>query len=199
MLLQIAIAVKRRICRVFRRILGWGEGGRLGRGFGGEGIGLFGNGTGFVWYGGGAEQKDVVEGPLVHHVEARFVAVEEAKFRGCSEFAEGAGDAGNVVTLGLGVEFLREEGVFDGPGAAEAPVGSGHLLDHAELDAIERAEAFEVFGEEGVEALARFAGEDDTVGEEAVAEGVEGRAKLPFGGGGATGAGAVGAGRENAA
>ena len=132
-------------------------------------------------------------------MEAGFVAVEEGKFRGCSEFAEGAGDAGDVITFGEGVQFLGEEGIFDGPGAAEAPVGSGHLLDHAELDAIERAEAFEVFGEERVEALARFAGEDDTVGEESVAEGVEGRAKLPFRGGGATGAGAVGARRENAA
>ena len=38
-------------------------------------------------------------------------------------------------------EGLFHEAILDGPGAAHTPIGRGHFLNHAELDAIGRGEA----------------------------------------------------------
>jgi hypothetical protein len=64
---------------------------------------------------------------------------------------------------------------FDGPGAAQAPEGGDHFLDDAELDVVDGAVALDVLVEEDVEVLAALVGQDDAVGEQAVADGVEGR------------------------
>ena len=101
----------------------------------------------------GAEEEDVVEGTLVHHVEAGFVAMEEGEIGGRCEFAESGGDARAVVTGGREVDLTGQEIVFDGPGTAQAPVRGGHLLDHGALDDVEGAESVQVFLEEGFEAL----------------------------------------------
>jgi hypothetical protein len=53
----------------------------------------------------------------------------------------------------MGVQSAGQELVFHGPGAAHAPVSSGHFLDHGLLDAIDGAEALQVLREEGFEAL----------------------------------------------
>jgi hypothetical protein len=42
---------------------------------------VFGIGTGFVWRLSGAQEQKVVQGTLVHEVEARFVAVHEGERR----------------------------------------------------------------------------------------------------------------------
>ena len=83
---------------------GWAvAGGRLGKAPDGKfnGSGLSGNGTGFVWYPGGAQQEEIVQGALIHEVETGFVAVEEGEFGGGGELAEGGGNAGDVVAGGL--------------------------------------------------------------------------------------------------
>jgi hypothetical protein len=89
------------------------------------------------------------------------------------------------------------EAGFDGPGAAQTPEGGDHFLDDAELDVVDGAVALDVLVEEDVEVLAALVGQDDAVGEKAVADGVEGRSLFSRGCDGAAGAGTVGAGREN--
>jgi hypothetical protein len=101
----------------------------------------------------GAQEEDVVEGALVHQVEAGFVAMEQSQLGRGGELAEGSRDAGAGVTAGLGVQAASQELVFHGPGAAHPPVSSGHFLDHGLLNAIGGAEALQVLREEGFEAL----------------------------------------------
>jgi len=106
---------------------------------------------------------------LIHHVEAGLVAVNQGEFRGRGEFAERGRDTGDIVAGRFGGKTFLEKAVLDGPEAAQAPVGGGHFLDHAELDAIQGAEMFDVLREEILEGLAGFALEDHAIGQEAVA------------------------------
>ena len=61
---------------------------------------VFGIGIRFVRYNGDAQEEHVVEGALVHEVEAGFIAMEQGQFGGCGEAAEGSGVAGYIVALG---------------------------------------------------------------------------------------------------
>jgi len=106
-----------------------------------------------VGYTDGAEQEDVVEGTLIHQVEAGFVAMEKGEFGRGGELAEGGRNAGAVVTAGLGAHSGSQELVFYGPGAAHPPVSSGHLLDHGLLDAVDWTESLQVLVEKGFKAL----------------------------------------------
>jgi hypothetical protein len=80
----------------------------------------------------------------------------------------------------LGVGGVFEQAGFDGPGAAHAPVRGNHFLDHAEFHAIRGLEAVQVLGQQGFEGCAGFLIQDDAAGEQAVADGVLGRALLPL-------------------
>ena len=64
---------------------------------------------------------------------------------------------------------------FHGPGAAQAPDGDDHFFDDGELDVVDGVVAADVLVEVGVEALAGLIAQDDSLGEQAVADGVEGR------------------------
>lgn len=77
-----------------------------------------------------------MEGALIHDVQARFVAVEEAELGSGRELAERGGHAGDLTFLGAIFHAAFEEAVFDGPGAAQSPIGGGHFLDHAEFDIV---------------------------------------------------------------
>ena len=158
-------------------------------------IGVFGNGIGFVWYG-GAEEQEVVEGALVDAMEAGFIAIYEAEAGMGGGIGEGGGHAVDFVAGGLGFGVVLKDAGFKGPGAAHAPVGSGHFLDETELEAIFGLEAVEVLGKEGFEGGARFVFHDDAAGQEAVAGSVLGGAAFPFRGSRSTRAGTVGTGRE---
>ena len=68
--------------------------------------------------------------------------------------------------VGLLALFVGEAGGFDGPVAEEAPAAGDHGFDEVELVLGDGEEVGDVGGEEGVEALFGFAGEDDGVGEE---------------------------------
>jgi hypothetical protein len=81
---------------------------------------------------------------------SRFVAPEVGDIRPGGEFGEGGGDAREFGALGLGGSGGFEEVIADGPVAADAPIGRGHLLDHAHLDVIEGAEALQVEIEQSV-------------------------------------------------
>ena len=133
-----------------------------------------------------------MEGALIVEVEAGLVAVHEAEGGSGGEICEGVGQAIERVAGRLGGGFIFEQTGFDGPGAAEAPVGGDHLLDHAELHAIGGLEAIEVVFQDGLEALGRFVVHDDLAGEQAMAEGVLRRTPFALGGDGTDGASAIG-------
>jgi hypothetical protein len=62
-----------------------------------------GNGIGFVSYGGDPEEEEVVEGALIHEVEAGFVAVDEGERGPIAEKdsdAAGPGDGAALFTRG---------------------------------------------------------------------------------------------------
>jgi hypothetical protein len=92
--------------------------------------------------------------------KAGLVTVQEAE-GGCGgEVGEGFGHAIQRVGGCLGFGFVFEEAGFDGPGAAEAPVGSDHLFDHTELHAIGGLETREVVTQDGFETLRGFIAHD---------------------------------------
>lgn len=138
-----------------------------------------------------------MQGALVHEVEAGFVAVKEGEFGRGGLPAESGGDAGDIVARRLVGKGFRHESVFDSPGAAETPVGGGHLFDHAELDPIDGIEAFDVLGEQFGEAIDGFTGENHAIGEEAMADGVLRRTAFAVGGLRAAGESTVGTRGEN--
>jgi hypothetical protein len=70
-------------------------------------------------------------------------------------------------------DLFIEQGGFHSPGAALAPIGGAHFLDHVELDFIGRLEAVDVLLEENQEVLARFVVQNNTFGAEAMTERVE--------------------------
>ena len=156
---------------------------------------MFGNGIRFVWYG-GAQEEEVVEGALVDAMEAGFVAMHQAEAGVVGGVGDYGGHAVDFVAggLGFGVVFIDAE--LEGPGAAHAPVGSGHFLDETELEGIGGLEAVAVVGEEGFEGCLRLVFHDDAAGQEAMASGVLGRAAFSIGGSRSTRAGAVGTGRD---
>jgi hypothetical protein len=140
-----------------------------------------------------AKEEDVVEGALVHHVEACLVALEEGKRGGIGEVSEGAGNARAMIGAGLSGDAVGEEFGLHAPSAAQAPVGGDHFLDHGLLDGIEWGETFEVLIEGCLEALGIFTGEDDGLGEETVTDGVLGGTLFPFRSNRAAGKTSVGA------
>ena len=92
-------------------------------------------------------------------------------------------------------EGLFHEAILDGPSAAHAPIGSGHFLDHAELDAVGGSETLGMLGYEVIKTRTRFVFQNHAPSQEGVANGVSGRAFLPLGGDRSSGAGRVGTGR----
>ena len=171
------MVVKTRVFGCFRRA-------RRGRGdFEGDrgSFEVSGNGIRFVWYIRGTQDEEVLESALIHHMQAGFVAMDEGEGRSGGKFAEGGGNAAERVTLGLSGEAFVESIGFDGPETAKAPLGGSHFLDHAEFDGIGRVESLDVFLEKVLKALPGFALQHDAIGEEAVAEGILGRAAFPLG------------------
>ena len=138
-----------------------------------------------------------MERALVHEVETGFVAVEEGELGGGGLLFEGSGDAGYVVAGGLGGEGIGKQGILNGPGAAETPIGGGHLLDHAELDAVGGIKALDVLREQFGEGFPGFTGKHDAIGEQSVTNGVERRAAPTLGRLWSAGEEAVRTGRED--
>ncbi len=132
---------------------------------------------------------------MVHAVEAGFIAVDEGEGGGGGEGGEGAGDGLERGQSFAGADLLFEQAGFDGPEAMHAPVGGDHLLEEGGLDGIRVGEADEIVLDEGVEALRRFAADDDVAGESPMFERVPGGALFSFRSHGAAGAFAVGTGR----
>jgi hypothetical protein len=101
-----------------------------------------------------------------------LIADEERKARGIGEFLVGRTEAGEAIVFGPAVEGFFEQVLFDGPGAAEAPVRGGHFLDHAEFDAVAGAKSVKVLAEEDLEVFGSLVGKNGVLGQETVAQGV---------------------------
>ena len=114
-------------------------------------------------------------------MEAGLVAGYQVGLGLLRERCVSGGDADDLVVAAL----LRNGGVqqagLDGPGAALAPEGGDHLLDHGQLDVVGRAEDVQKLGDKLVEALARFVAEHDASGKQTVADGVHRRPIFPSG------------------
>ncbi|MGA3235243.1 MAG: hypothetical protein ABSG03_02985 [Bryobacteraceae bacterium] len=110
---------------------------------------------------------------------------------------EGGDYAVERIAVGLAGGLGIEHAGFDGPGAALAPAGGGHFLDHAELDIAGGPEAVDVLLEEHRETRARFVVHNAIFGAQAVTDGVLRRVELSRGCGRPFGEGAVGSGRSN--
>jgi hypothetical protein len=143
-----------------------------------EGERVFGNGTRFVWYGGGTQEEHAVQGALVIEMKASLVTVHEAERGFGGKIDEGIGDAVQSVAGRLSGGFIFEHAGFESPSAAETPVGSDHFLDHAELHAIGRLEAIEVIAEDSLETFGRFVAHDDLAGKQSMADGILRRTSL---------------------
>jgi hypothetical protein len=131
---------------------------------------------------GSLQLEESIQGLLIGPVHPTFVAVEQFELVGIGEGAEGVGELGQRIASGSGSDRLVHPGFFDGPGAMQAPVAGGHVLDHGELDAIEVAEALEVLVDEAVEVFGAFGADDHVFRKEAMAHGVQGGAGFSFGG-----------------
>jgi hypothetical protein len=170
--------------------------GGFGQGRAERGLDIFGSGTGFVWYR-GAQQKQVVQGALVDHVEAGLITMEQREGGGFRQALEGRRDARERLGGGIGIGGSRggvDQLGFDGPGAAHAPTGGHHFLHHPEFEGAGGLELLYVLGQESLERLGGFVVEDEPAGKEAVAQGVLRRAQFAGGGGRTFGTAAVGAG-----
>jgi hypothetical protein len=162
---------------------------------------MFGFGIRFVWKisgcaggrGDGAEKEESVEGAVVHHLKAGFVAVHEGEGVGVGGFGEAGGDAVELVAIDLGGDLVVEGAGFERPAAAKAPGGGDHLFDQAVLDFVNRLETGEVLLDKVVETFAGFGLEDAAFREETVTGGVAGGARFAGGGDGAAGLATVGA------
>jgi hypothetical protein len=143
---------------------------------------------------GGAGEEQSANGALVHHVETGFVAVQQGEPTGIGQFAERAGHTGGIISVPLASEGAGHEAVFDGPRAAHTPVRGDHFLDHAHFEVISRAEAGEVGIFEGLKRLQGFVGHDHDIGKQTMTGCIPGGTALAFGGFGAAGVGAIGAG-----
>ncbi len=110
---------------------------------------------------------------------ATFLAADGIVVAVCFiESADGEHGAGGRIFVrggfGLMADFERDAGGFESPEATHAPVVDGHDFDEMALGVVGRAEV----GEEGVEVLGETVGglflDEDGLGEDGVATGVEG-------------------------
>jgi hypothetical protein len=134
-----------------------------------------------------------VERPLIHPMESAFIAVEQAELGLGGELGEGGVHAGELAAGGLFLHRVFEHFGFEGPGAAETPVGRGEFLDEAVFEIVDGGEALEEDVAEGFEVVGRLVADEDLFGEEILASGNGDGAGLAFGGDRAGGTGGVGA------
>jgi len=118
---------------------------------------------------------------MVDAVETRFVALEDIEFLGFGQFGEGGFNALEFAYgIALGVDAIVEHLGFDGPEAAQFPVGRSHFFEETEFHSALGIETIDVLLKQFFEVFPLFIFEDDTFGEEAVPDSVEGGAAFPF-------------------
>ena len=98
-----------------------------------------------------AEKEEILEGALVHAMEAAIVAVDRRQFGPLGEVAEGADDAVQWVRLGAFGGGISQEAGFDGPEAALTPNAGDHFLDGAVLGSVGGFELGKILVEKQVE------------------------------------------------
>jgi hypothetical protein len=111
---------------------------------------------------------------------------------GVAEGEEGSND-GRSDGGGLKCHVAIKGGLLNSPDAELAPAGGGHGFDQHGFGLGGGLVFLHERGEQGAKAGPAFLFEDDGAGEESMAECVAGGVFLALGGGGAQGAGAIGA------
>jgi hypothetical protein len=74
-----------------------------------------------LWWWCVSEDVDVLEGALAHVVEAGLIAMQEGELGCGGQVGESGGQAADFVAGRLGVDGVRVEAGFGGPGAAQTP------------------------------------------------------------------------------
>jgi hypothetical protein len=146
---------------------------------------LFVRGTGFVlrflFFDGRAARELIqrAERALVFTIQARLKTVQEAEgWASGGEVLEGEGNqlgAGLIAVFlpfALLIDVLVEDAGLDAGEASDAPGDGGELVDEVERGLGAGLEVVDIGPQAGVEFLARFRGEDDGCGGEAVRDGV---------------------------
>jgi hypothetical protein len=112
-----------------------------------------------------SQQGDVAEGALIHELKAGLLAMHQRHGgRGSKSFGS-VGQAGEVVTGGLGSDLDFERVGFDGHGAVHTPVSGAHFFDHAEFHAVVGLETVDVHLHEELEVFFGFGFEKQGSGE----------------------------------
>jgi hypothetical protein len=111
------------------------------------------------------QQEQVLQGAVIHVVEASFVAVQQGEAVGIVGILEGGSQEAGSVTGLREVEAIVQQLGFDGPGATHAPPGGDHFFDEAKLDAVGRLEARQVVGHDLRETIGRFVFQENDAGE----------------------------------
>jgi hypothetical protein len=135
-----------------------------------------------------------VEGALVDGVEAGLIAMDEGQLGARGDGPEGGGEAADLVAGGLLGDGVVDDAGFDGPGAPDAPTGGEHFFEQAVLDAASGTEAVHELVVHLAEAFGELIGEDQTLSEQAMADGVLRGTGFTLGRDRTTRASAVGAG-----
>jgi hypothetical protein len=136
----------------------------------------------FVWFGMRLDLgqfPELVEGlesALTHSLEPGFVAIEELELIAGPERGEGVGGLARKSVRRAAVDSLVVEGRFNGPEAAKAPRGGDDFLDNGIFGSIDRVEFLQVLIEELAKDAGGFDLEDYSFCQQAVAEGIGGRA-----------------------
>jgi hypothetical protein len=136
----------------------------------------------FVGSDGFAQGQEVIERAVELELEAGLIAVDERELARARELAEGSRHAAELVAGALGVDGVGQQAILDGPTAARFPPGGAHIFDEADFDIVGGLEAAVEGVGQILEAGLGLGGEDHGGGEHAVANGVLGRAALPFSG-----------------
>ena len=113
-----------------------------------------------------------MERALIVEVKACLVTVHEGEGGFGGEIGEGIGDAIQGIRGRLGSGFIFEQAGFESSGAAQTPIRSDHLLDHAGFHAIGRLQATEVIIQDGLENLGGLIAHDNMASEQAVGGGI---------------------------
>ncbi len=122
-------------------------------------------------------------------MRSRLVMAEMAR-----EARKGGGVGGVVhIHFAAVTDFAGDVGAFEGPDALLAPPAGDHFLDEGAFDGGAGAEGVVKFSEELLETGLVLAGNDEALGEDGVADGIEGGIVLAGGGDGAARFGAIGA------
>jgi hypothetical protein len=122
-----------------------------------------------------SEEHQVVERALVHAVQPSLVAVQQMQFGAVGQIGKSGGDTVQFIAFRAFRNAVIEQPRFNRPQTPKTPGAGNHFLDGVHFDLVRGREFGHVQGENLVERLLRFVLKHNSVGQEAVSDGVRGR------------------------